>query len=435
MDATKSKVASSPLPASAPDRSRSCQWRKAIQNVAFGISSLLVFCGGAFGNVGVFSGSGHTLQLVKSADIRMVSEDVTITPVCGPVVMATSIEFRCVFGLTNLSPKPVKIQVGFPLDREFHSDKIDDTELVLSSHFIARDESHTYHVRHVANDSKSPFGHMFLWDMEFAGKETKKLHVGYLLPISFAAGTTRKSLDPKRALDPPKYEKPWHPRVDLCAVVFFSYITETGQSWAGPIQQATFRVNTNVFEHCIRQFPEYVGGNPADLPANVEIPDQDPYADNGPPTAGPVFVLGLKLGTFYSRISPDGWKSTYIPELAPGKAKPPNDPDGIVWRFENYRPSAPLRFTYYLVGIPETVADCDPWVRRVLGKTPRKGDLLELREIAAAFYGVPPQAATAKRFAEQQIWYNPQSKSTEPELSEPRRAVLARLKAMAEDRK
>ena len=67
----------------------------------------------------------------------------------------------------------------------------------------------------------------------------------------------------------------------------------------------------------------------------------------------------------------------------------------------------------------------------MLGKTPTKGDVRELREILAAFYGVAPRTASVKRFVEQQVWFNPQSKASESMLSEPRRAVLARLEVIA----
>jgi hypothetical protein len=58
-----------------------------------------------------------------------------------------------------------------------------------------------------------------------------------------------------------------------------------------------------------------------------------------------------------------------------------------------------------------------------------------LREIVAAFFGVVPQTASVKRLAAQQVWYNPQSKVTESELTEPRQAVMARLKKIANDQK
>lgn len=72
-------------------------------------------------------------------------------------------------------------------------------------------------------------------------------------------------------------------------------------------------------------------------------------------------------------------------------------------------------------------------MRQVLGKTPTKGDVLDLREILAAFYGIAPQTASVKRLVEQQIWFDPRSKASEATLSVPRRAVLASLEAIANE--
>jgi hypothetical protein len=321
-----------------------------------GFCLLLALCGKAFGNAGLFLGSGHSLQLVKSADVRMVSEDVTITPVCGASAIMHSVEFRCRFVLKNLSSKSLKIQAGFPLDREPRLIGGDDTGLVLFTHFIARDADNTYHVRHVAGNPQAKYPHIFLWDMEFAAGETKTLHVGYILPMSVAASTTRKPHDAPTSIaqkvddsdklllhDPPEHEKPWHARVEACMVVYFSYITETGQSWAGPIEKAAFRVRNNGFEHDLRKFPEYVGGDLSDLPPGIEMPDEDPYSVQPGSMADRGFVLGLKLGTVFPHISPEGWKPAYIPETPPGKPKPEYEPDGIAWQFENYKPGPPLR--------------------------------------------------------------------------------------------
>ena len=54
-----------------------------MRRVILASALLLALCGNVFGNAGVFFGSGHTLRLVKSADVQMVSEDVTIRPMCG----------------------------------------------------------------------------------------------------------------------------------------------------------------------------------------------------------------------------------------------------------------------------------------------------------------------------------------------------------------
>jgi hypothetical protein len=373
--------------------------------------------------------------MVKSADVQMVSEDVTIRPICGVSATSHSVEFRCTFFLKNLSATPSQIQVGFPLDGESHGPPpppSDGTDEVLSYHFIARDANNTYHVRYVPNDLQGKYARIFLWDMEFAANETKTLHVGYILPMSVAASTTRKVSDTDKGPHRPQYEKPWHVRTEACIVVFFSYVTETGRSWAGPIEKATFRFSNNTFEHCLRQFPEYVGGNAADLPAGTKVPDKESSSASVGPMAGEGFVFGMKLGAVYRRILLDGWKPAYIPEVPAGRPKPPYEPDGIAWNFDNYKPGTPLDFAYYLLGFPETVADCDPWVRCVLGKAPAKSDVLELREIAAAFFGVAPHTASVKHLVEAQVWYEPRSKLSESELSEARRAVLERLRTIAD---
>ena len=83
------------------------------------------------------------------------------------------------------------------------------------------------------------------------------------------------------------------------------------------------------------------------------------------------------------------------------------------------------------VAIPRTAADCESWVRHVLGKTPNKADVAELRDIAAAFYGIAPKSASAKKFVEQQIWYHPKDGLREAQLDEEQRAVLTRLDSIA----
>ena len=117
--------------------------------------------------------------------------------------------------------------------------------------------------------------------MAFAAGQTKTLQVGYILPMSFAGFITRKPEELEKLRLPPQYEKPWHERVELCMVLYFSYITETGRSWVGPIDKATFRVSNTGFEHCLRKFSEYAGGNPADLPPGTSVSGENP-ADRSP---------------------------------------------------------------------------------------------------------------------------------------------------------
>ena len=317
-------------------------------------------------------------------------------------------------------------------------------------------------MRHVVGTPGEPYGHVFLWNMQFAAGETKTLRVGYILPMSYTMGSTFKQelLDAARetrplsaAGSPPKPKnaagKPDHDSIHsendrtvdhadmaqaeavlrrlgttVCVVVGFSYITETGRSWAGPIKHATFRFANTVFEHCLRRYPFYVGGEKEDLPPGAAIPGEGRSLVEEMDVAIFGYEIGLKLGTVYPQISPAGWKPAYIPEIPPGKPEPKYEPDGMVWKFENYKPGPPLEFAYYLLGFPEKIGDCDPWVKQMLGKTPTKAEVLELREILATFFGIAPKTVAVKRFVEQQIWFNPQSKGNRGHIE---RAAAGRL--------
>jgi hypothetical protein len=75
-------------------------------------------------NAGVFSGNGQTIELTTQQQVRMVSEEITITPGRGPNLFnggtagADRVDFRCLFILKNLTRETVTTQVGFPLDAE-----------------------------------------------------------------------------------------------------------------------------------------------------------------------------------------------------------------------------------------------------------------------------------------------------------------------------
>lgn len=148
-------------------------------------------------NTGYFTGSGHTITLTKTEQVQLVSEDVTIRPNCGWEPSMDSVDYRCKFVLKNLTAKPLKIQVGFPLDYQILQaapQAPNPTDLVLNYGFIAREDANTYHVRYVPNDSEEKFSRLFVWDMTFDAAETKILHVVYRLRMSEAISSTRKHL-------------------------------------------------------------------------------------------------------------------------------------------------------------------------------------------------------------------------------------------------
>ncbi len=340
---------------------------------------VLLFAADANANTGIFFGSGHTITLGKSEQVQLVSEDVTITPNCGWQPIADSVDYRCKFVLKNLTAKPVSIQVGFPLDSQFAREEKQPpaTDLVLRYSFIARDDKTTYHVRFIPNDSEKKFSSVFLWDMAFDPAETRVLHVAYRLGMSQGVGTTNKDTMKK-------YEKPWHAALASCAVEHFYYVTETGKSWAGTIEHASFRVVIGSWEDCLQKRPVQFDGEPTEPKPNQQ------WWQYGFP---------LKTGSVYQHIEPEGWKSEHHESNSTLDTK--------TWEYRPYKAGPPIAFLYYIVAFPRTVADCESWVRHVLGPKPSKADLAELREIAAAFYGIAPKSASAKKFVEQQIWYHP----------------------------
>jgi hypothetical protein len=387
---------------------------------------LIALCGSALGNTGVFFGSGHSLQLIDTADVQMVAEDVLITPNYGASSWKHWAEFRCRFLLKNRSSKEVKIQVGFPLDRELQGPppaSVEDTEKVLSYHFIARDADQTYHVRYVGGDRQDKLAHIFLWDMSFAPNETKTLYVSYILPMSFLANTTNKE-----GLVAVFYGRsavrPWQSRIEACITLYCTYVTETGKSWAGPIENARFRFVNRGFERDLRKLPEVIEDNSPE-PSSQKDRSAESANDMG-------FVPGMKFGTVYLRILPEGSKPAARGDAPLGQTPSAENADGIGWEFENYKPGEPLVFVYYLLNFPQTPAECDPWVRQVLGKEPAKADILELREVLAAFFGVPPQTGPVRRIVEKEVWYSAKSKLTESQLSETQRAILSRLSRIAD---
>jgi hypothetical protein len=204
----------------------------------------------ALANTGIFEGSGHTIKLVRSKDVEMQSEDVTIVPGRGPFLfnggVADRVEYQCKFVLHNRSRKTATIQVGFPLNSQFMevpsvAETYDPTELVLKYKFIVRDNDRTYHVRFVPHDKDQGLSSIFLWDMSFAGDEVRKLNVAYEIPMAMALATTDKDWEVRDA-------KSWYPRLMMCIYEGLEYVTVTGQSWAGPIHSAKFTLEVAGFE-------------------------------------------------------------------------------------------------------------------------------------------------------------------------------------------
>jgi hypothetical protein len=382
-----------------------------MRNAVVASTCILIFVSVAKANTGYFAGSGRTITLAKTEQIQLVSEEVIIRPNCGWQHESDSVDYRCEFVLKNLSKQPVKALVGFPLDSQFvqQSKKPSDAlDLVLDYHFIVRDGDKTYHVRFVPNDTEKRFHRLFVWDMEFDAGETKVLHVAYEIPMSKALFVTCK---PELVENGEcfHHKKPWHASIEMAFIERFLYVTETGTSWAGPIEKATFRIETAGLESCLEQRPLF--------PPDFEPPE--PQAD-APDWQEP-FTVPVRTGPVYRVILPDGGKYDA-------------DKGMMTWEYTNYKPGNVISCVYYVVALPRKANDCDYWVRHVLGRRPTKADLKEMREIAAAYYGIAPQSDSAKEFVERQIWYHPKEGLQEAGLTTEQKEVLARLDAIIKER-
>lgn len=206
-----------------------------------------------FGNAGVFRGSGQSVVLDSTEQIQMVEETVTMIPMRGHYPVDTScrnldpMKFHCVFKLRNLADKTVTVPVGFPISMEalrFRDDaKIDQAEVVAWYGFVAGTKEKTFPVRYVPFDKRKKFSNIFLWDMTFQPKEEIELVVSYTMQGYLGMASTQKRLSVK-LLTRHQYLQ----NLEYAAGEGNMYVTETGKSWAGKIEKATFRIIPFDFE-------------------------------------------------------------------------------------------------------------------------------------------------------------------------------------------
>ncbi|MCK6459729.1 MAG: DUF4424 domain-containing protein [Planctomycetes bacterium] len=349
---------------------------------------LVLLCGILHANAGIFSGSGHTVELVKTEEIQLVSEEVTIVPsrarwrFDGGGGM-DRVEYYCKFKLRNLTDERVEVQVGFPLDSQFMKQPYDPKEhdeedLILTYQFMARDKEKTYHVRYAPGDGD--LRSIFLWDMAFAPGETRDLAVLYEMPISMGLGTT--------AIARGEYAKPWYVHAEFALVESFRYVTRTGRSWAGEVEKATFEVALPGFESYVRE--------------RGFFEDEESRSRKALPKRPRVF----------RRIAPSGWRE--------GERS-------IVWEFEGEVPEGPLAVAFYVTVLPTVPEDVPAFAKAMLGEKPAAEDLSDLKEILLATYGVAPKTPRVLEFVSRQIWYEERAGV---ELAPAERAIIDALESV-----
>ncbi|HMD71640.1 MAG TPA: hypothetical protein VKF41_09880 [Bryobacteraceae bacterium] len=367
----------------------------------------------ALADAGVFDGSGQDLRQVSSEAVQLVSINVLIVPGRGPFLFDGTVpgmdraEYSCEFVLKNLTGKPVEVQAGFPVDSEFARDRgpvsaNDSKDWVLRYGFIARDGETTYHVDFVRREPKSApdeFSSLFVWKMKFDAGQTRTLDVQYRIPMAVALASTRKEetgdfLHPDFAamagLDGGMFEAA-------------GYVTSTGSSWAGTVEEATFTLITEPFERYLNQ-----RGWEDSAPVS-RSPETAREAETQFPVHHP---------WWFRTITPDGWEKVE---------------GGVQWRYKDFKPKNPIGVSYFETQFPRLPEEVAPFVKRVRKAAGTAGEqqakLAWVHQILLATYGKEPEDASARSFAAGQLWYAPRKDFSMSDLSDAQKAVLKELDA------
>lgn len=339
-------------------------------------------------NVGSFSGSGQTIWLSKTANVQMVSEQVHLhvvpRPISEPFDQSLQkldlIVYDCKFTLKNVTDENVIIQVGFPLNGDGVKEGVykDTRENILKDYkFHVGDDKKEYQSRFIQEDRDKKFRYLFVWDMTFAPHEVVNLKVTYEMPVSIGlADTRRSSLSTSTARR--AYKKKWYENFQGALDEYFSYVTETGQSWAGIIEDAEFSYNADHIEDRLKNLRDEEKGE----------------------FGGGVFEF----------IQPDGWKRE----------------NGVVrWKYKKYKPTRNIGIAYLIYSSPKTVTQCERLMKECFGENRNEDDLKDFREIVAATYGVTPSRASVKEFVEDQVWFDREKPKREHNLTDSQKKVLA----------
>jgi hypothetical protein len=242
--------------------------------------------------------------------------------------------------------------------------------------------------------------------MKFAANEQRTLSVQYILPTSMGLTTTRKEETWSSPSGPLDMEF-----MNIAMVEMVGYITSTGSSWAGNVEDATFTVITKPFESYL------------DVRGILEGRTE--------PTAREHDPLPIHHPVWFREVSPAGWTEIQ---------------SGIRWHYQQFKPQEPISLSYYMTQFPARAEDVPLFVRRFLqaqdsppmmANPPQKKDggghpssraaLLQLKEVLLATYGKEPHDPAVLKYATAQRWYKPRSSFSMEQLSPVQRAILQEI--------
>lgn len=382
----------------------------------FSLISLLVFNSPhALADAGVFTGNGQNLRQITSKSIRLKSIEVNIAPGRGPFLYdgtvpgMDEVRYDCTFVLQNLTDSAEDVQVGFPVDSEFAKRGRDEETMeakqnwVLNYGFIALDETTTYRVEFVRRKSgkgSGEFGSLFIWKMNFAPNETRTLRVSYHMPMSTGLVNTEIKEWELNSTGPLNFPREFR-MLDTAELGLAGYITSTGSSWSGNVEEAVFTVYLDRFERYLDR------RGVAEVDAASMLLEEKEQLEEGFPVSRP---------WWFREVTPAGWKPIE---------------GGIQWQYENYKPQDAITVAYYMTQIPKTASDVHPFVEHYIKGLSQNGSaqkaLVQLREFVLATFGKEPDDPTVRAFAAAQKWYSPRKDFSLAKLSAEQQGVLDAL--------
>ncbi len=340
-----------------------------------------------FANAGIFGGFGRDIVLEKSEEIQMVSEEVIMRPgrsrtfVDGGIEGMDQMEYFCSFQLRNLSDKEVTVQVGFPLSSGDNISVPRKPEMeftAISNHKFAAgtEKEGSYPLRYIPGDKENKFRHIFLWRMTFAPKEEKILKVSYTMNGYNGLGSTRQ-----RPIDwSLSYKSDYLKNLELATAEMFGYVTATGNSWAGKIEKAVFKiVDLDLFE-------EYLDKRGA-------------LEKSSKSHEGNEFTTMLRYGQRLRSLTPEGW------QLSTEKRK-----QFLTLEYAPFKPGMEIMLMYQFTTMPRSIEGLD-YLLANLGKFDgnsikiQPGAEKNLADVILEFYGIARNNPDIADFLKLQTWY------------------------------
>jgi len=381
---------------------------------------LLLTATHASANTAVYSGSGFTVKLEKNAKLQLVSEEISITPITSEhdveLGKVPDVNYDCRFNLRNLSNEAVTAQVGMPVDfaiegvYRFEGETRPQKKMLEYYRFRAEAGENRFQPRFARGDGGgSRKYNVFVWNMTFAPHETQNLHISYRVPMSFGGASTEINWGTDDNL---------HKRCPICleftgAYLFWlTYVTETGKSWKGLIEKATFRVNCSQFQANV---------NRIGIAKMLSLPE--PFSNRKPsPDDKDDTELLTDAGDMRRFALPAGWHETER---------------GLEWTFSNFKPGPDFVVRFYWPLVPQSV----PVLQKALGRLEHRTaaqahrNLVTFRELLLATFGKPPSSPEVQAFCERQMWYEPRKDFTIDKLTPVQKTMLEYLDSEVDRKK